>query len=65
VVSVNGATRLIQGHEFFTQAVCELSVIQSFQTFSLPTQDLNQAAGGWQIGFPLVLTSAITGAGPV
>jgi len=27
VVSFNGATRLIQGHEFFTQAFCELSVI--------------------------------------
>ncbi|HKG80104.1 MAG TPA: hypothetical protein VKA78_11810 [Pyrinomonadaceae bacterium] len=27
VVSVNGATRLIQGHEFFTQAFCKLSVI--------------------------------------
>jgi len=27
VVSFNGATRLIHGHEFFTQASCKLSVI--------------------------------------
>jgi hypothetical protein len=48
VVSLNGATRLIQGHEFFTQAICELSVISIvpnlFFTHSRPNQDFEAAA---------------------
>jgi len=63
VVSFNGATRLIQGHEFFTQAFCELSVISIVPNLSLPTRDRNQDSGSYYIGFPLVLSSAITAAG--
>ena len=63
VVSLNGATRLIQGHEFFTQAFCELSVIAIVPNLFLTHSRLNQDSGGQQLGFPLVLTSAITALG--
>ena len=63
VVSFNGATRLIQGHEFSTQAFCELSVISIVPNLFFTHSRLNQDSGGCQIRFPLVLTSAITAAG--
>jgi hypothetical protein len=41
VVSFNGATRLIQGHEFFHSGFLRAQRhFQSFQTFSLPIRDL-------------------------
>ena len=63
VVSFNGATRLIQGHEFFTQAFCELSVISIVPNLFFTHSRLNQDSGSYHLGFPLVLTSAITAAG--
>ena len=48
VVSLNGATRLIQGHEFFTQAICELSVISIVPNLFFTHSRLNQASGGRQ-----------------
>jgi len=43
VVSFNGATRLIQGHEVFTQAFCELSVISIVPNLFFTHSRLNQA----------------------
>jgi hypothetical protein len=63
VVSVNGATRLIQGHEFFTQAFCELSVISIVPNLFSTHSRLNQDSGSCEIVLPLVLTSAITAFG--
>src|SRR5215213_6156220 len=55
---------LIQEHEFFlTQAICELSVSSIVPNLSLPTRDLTSIQGG-PLVFPLVLTAAITAAGP-
>ena len=42
VVSFNGATRLIQGHEFFTQAFYELSVISIVPNLFFTHSRLNQ-----------------------
>ena len=60
MVSFNGATRLIQGHEFFTQAFCELSVFSIIPNLFFTHSRLNQDSSYQAIRFPLVLTSAIT-----
>jgi len=62
VVSFNGATRLIQGHEFFTQAFCELSVMAIVPNLFFTHSRLNQDSRWPPYRFPLVLTSAITAA---
>ena len=53
VVSFNGATRLIQGHEVFTQAFCELSVISIVPNLFFTHSRLNHDSGGRRIRLPL------------
>ena len=64
MISFNGATRLIQGHEFFYSGYLRAQRhFQSLQTFSSPTRDLTRIQVAAESVFPLVLTSAITAAG--